>query len=1500
MKPTQLSIALTLSLLLLLPFIHADSLNVSLISPINTTNSSVGYLTFNVSANVTSTTFGSFNITNASIFIQNTTPLQAGVSAVNWGVNTSNVTIVANSSPGFAWILVNVSGLSSGKYVWNANLTVSNNTPSSISNFSSSNFTFAVDNSTPTAMYANLLDQGANDQMLFYPNMTFPLMLGNTFIKPIAGFVTFGIQAIDSANVSGIQGVSIMTNGAQGSLVNGVLANGNILNGTWNVTFNIINIADGFANFTVNITTFAGDSFVFNVTGNNTANTNVSENYLDVINNDNNSNNPMFTNIPTRGALYYVNNWPLIQGTIRDEYSGMTYNNSSPSIYNASIVVTKSVMPGLNQNPFQQSYPVDSNGNFFADIKDPAAPSTPLVIITEWNSGNVTIVYDSNYSELANYTNFHGPKGATFDADGNAWVAESGSNDVVKFNPYNGTILANISTGITPNDIAIDPNNNIWVSSQGSNTVYEINAFTDSIVKTFSGFSNNLAIASDSNGNIWVTNYNSNYLSEINYATGLVSNYGGFNGSKGLAVDQNGNIWVANYLGNTVSEVNSSNGVILANVTTASTNPAFVAVDQNNNVWVTDYHNSLIPGMVSEINADSLNSIANYTVGINPYGLGVDSLGNIWVVNSGNFSAEILNSTNGAEIGNVPISQYSYTLGDITGFQRENFVRKPFPTSSFQTFPAIYSYQAQVVGPNGIVSRASSSSNPKPIGFMAPPGMPETGITLYVVPSEVLNLQVTNATGNCTRFFGMIADSVTNSIVRNFQNVSNNSPSCSNSFVQTILPANKNYTLVVGNPPNNGALVPPISIPLTTQNLSNYNFTGYNGNLTNVTINGSFGPAIFNGSLMIYNSTSGSNVTCSYNSSTGIIDQNCANFTGLEVFPIVNNFIPSMGPAVSENSSWLQNVSDNSNNPNPVFYNTSNFNVSVLGSSYNVDYLAIGFATINGTNFMGEYQFTANTNSPVTANITLYQQPGNASVFNYNPNLPVSGMTGLNTSGTVFQFVNSSDSLLNSTGNNGGSNFMVMLDTNYSGIAVNFQYNVQSGSSSVQVPLIDNQPVTLQVFGPGFEPVSDTISGALIHSNGTINIVITPPEITGAFSGGQQNFSTSNTLTTVKTSFLVSNSTCNAPNFPQSCVLSFLSQNGKNASNFNSNDISLSGILNELITETDTNTSILLEGIDMATSSTPNMELNPATQSSNGNNLLAKTLVGSLVPHEDIAGIWVGSPLQNSSGVNLNQVTVSIPALYDDFGNIEWNASVNTTSQVPSAYSDYVSSFSGQASNASDLSGISCYTNYNSSIRCWIDNSTSVPEVWLQLPHFSSVQLQVQAPSTSSSSPSATSSGGSSSGSSWCFGSQCTTPASTTVTILNNSTQNSSSSQSQSNISENTSNSSNEEYSSQKAISQLQSEIEIAQSSGIDVSALQPLLVKAEQAQSSGNYAQAMLYAEQAQALLTQAAPVAAPTTLTYPSSVPSQNSYSFPYLPVGLLFVIVLVAAYFYLKKPK
>jgi ligand-binding sensor domain-containing protein len=111
------------------------------------------------------------------------------------------------------------------------------------------------------------------------------------------------------------------------------------------------------------------------------------------------------------------------------------------------------------------------------------------------------------------------PKGLAVDAKGNLYVANSGGNDILVYNPSygqiaKGTVTQNISN---PSAVAIDSAGNLWVANYGTSN----GGSTGSIAE---------------------------YTSGVQNANGTITN--GVLGPESLAVDGAGNVWVNNAFSN--------------------------------------------------------------------------------------------------------------------------------------------------------------------------------------------------------------------------------------------------------------------------------------------------------------------------------------------------------------------------------------------------------------------------------------------------------------------------------------------------------------------------------------------------------------------------------------------------------------------------------------------------------------------------------------------------------------------------------------------------------------------------------------------------------------------------------------------------------------------------------------------------------------------------------------------------------------------------------------
>jgi sugar lactone lactonase YvrE len=239
-----------------------------------------------------------------------------------------------------------------------------------------------------------------------------------------------------------------------------------------------------------------------------------------------------------------------------------------------------------------------------------------------------------------------------------------------------------------PEGVGVDSANNIYVADQSNHTIRKITP--GGVVSTFAGlagvpgstdgirsaarFNNPSSVAADAGGNVYVADYMNNTIRKIT-STGEVSTLAGLAGAPGsqdgtgaaarfdapygVAVDTSASVYVAEVNNSTIRKITPDGEVStlagLAKVVGSTdgvgsaarfNGPNAVAVDNSDNVYVADSSNysirkitpdaqvSTIGGVaVSSGSADGTGSAARFNF---PYGIAVDSAGNLYVADFGN------------------------------------------------------------------------------------------------------------------------------------------------------------------------------------------------------------------------------------------------------------------------------------------------------------------------------------------------------------------------------------------------------------------------------------------------------------------------------------------------------------------------------------------------------------------------------------------------------------------------------------------------------------------------------------------------------------------------------------------------------------------------------------------------------------------------------------------------------------------------------------------------
>jgi hypothetical protein len=292
---------------------------------------------------------------------------------------------------------------------------------------------------------------------------------------------------------------------------------------------------------------------------------------------------------------------------------------------------------------------VDATGNIFvADRANQTirkVTSAGVVTTLAGSAGN-----SGSADGTGSAARFSAPTGVAVDTAGNVFVAEQNNATIRKVTSAGvvttlaGTATANGSadgTGsaarfFSPTGVAVDASGNVFVGDQQNNTIRKVTSA--GVVTTLAGlagssgsadgagsaarFSSPSGVAVDTAGNIFVADYGNNTIRKVTSA-GVVTTLAGLAGSSGsadgtgsaarfdgpfnVAADTAGNIFVADYGNNTIRKVTSA-GVVTTLAGSAGNsgsadgagsaarfyNPFGVAVDSAGNIFVGDYANHTV------------------------------------------------------------------------------------------------------------------------------------------------------------------------------------------------------------------------------------------------------------------------------------------------------------------------------------------------------------------------------------------------------------------------------------------------------------------------------------------------------------------------------------------------------------------------------------------------------------------------------------------------------------------------------------------------------------------------------------------------------------------------------------------------------------------------------------------------------------------------------------------------------------------------------------------
>jgi len=350
-----------------------------------------------------------------------------------------------------------------------------------------------------------------------------------------------------------------------------------------------------------------------------------------------------------------------------------------PAISLAQVITTPSnaLSPSNLYEP--SSVAVDAAGNVYVGESCQVMKATPAGVITMVAGTGTGCGYNGD-GVPATAAELYGVWGVALDAAGNLYIADS----------LNGRIRK------------------VWASTGVITTVAGGGTGGDGGPATSAALSTPYGVAVDAAGNLYISDYTNYRIRRVDASTGVITTvagngtqgYGGDGGpatsanlglSTGVAVDAAGNLYIADtFNNNRIRKVTASTGVITTIAGTGSVGysgdggpatgatldyPYGLAVDTAGNVYIADSENNRIRRV--DASTGLINTVAgNGTIKPPPYsgdgglatnaslntprGVALDAAGNLYIADSLNSSVRLVNNAVSVSLAATLVSPYPY------------------------------------------------------------------------------------------------------------------------------------------------------------------------------------------------------------------------------------------------------------------------------------------------------------------------------------------------------------------------------------------------------------------------------------------------------------------------------------------------------------------------------------------------------------------------------------------------------------------------------------------------------------------------------------------------------------------------------------------------------------------------------------------------------------------------------------------------------------------------
>jgi serine/threonine-protein kinase len=239
---------------------------------------------------------------------------------------------------------------------------------------------------------------------------------------------------------------------------------------------------------------------------------------------------------------------------------------------------------------------------------------------------------------------FQTPSGLTVGADGAIYVADAGSNKIVKLSPGGKVVQTFGGAGgsglLRPAGVAVDGQGNVYAADSGHDRVVQFSP-SGKMLRTWpsSGSAGNRLhgpadVALGARGNIYVADTGDSLVQHLSASGNWQTPYSGFKHPSGIAVNSRASIFVADTGNNAVEELAWSTDLLNQSKAGQFHAPQGIAIDAAGNVYVADTGNNRIVKLSP--NFTLLKTWGGRGQLSGPIGVGVDGNGRIYVADTGN------------------------------------------------------------------------------------------------------------------------------------------------------------------------------------------------------------------------------------------------------------------------------------------------------------------------------------------------------------------------------------------------------------------------------------------------------------------------------------------------------------------------------------------------------------------------------------------------------------------------------------------------------------------------------------------------------------------------------------------------------------------------------------------------------------------------------------------------------------------------------------------------